>query len=266
MAPMEEKPSPTFMFMSLQGDLSNGLRVNSSLTMRRFLLILCLLTRALASAEERPLITHAVLVHGIWESGKYSFVDLREELESRGVTCLVPSLKPATAHRGLVPLAEQLKTEIDAAFGTKQRFLLVGFSMGGIVSRAYLQDLGGHERCETFVTISSPHHGTRTAALHPGEGTRQMRPGSEFLTHLKRTEAILGSMPAIAYRTPMDLVIVPTKNAKWDRAENVLIRCPLHGLMSDSERVRADLLPRFTFPKVPSRVKGRVVRRPPHRR
>jgi len=236
------------------------------LIMLRFLLVLFLFAQPLVASGERPLITHAVLVHGIWESGKYSFVELRKQLEARGVTCLIPSLKPATAHHGLRPLAQQLKTEIDTAFGPDQRFLLVGFSMGGIVSRTYLQDLGGSARCDTFVTISSPHHGTRTAALHPGDGTRDMRPGSELLTHLANTEDRLGDLPIITYRTPMDLVIVPTKNAHWDRAENIIIRCPLHAMMSDSDRVRADLLPRFNFPREAAEIKERVVKRPPHRR
>lgn len=235
--------------------------------MLRFLFILCFLAGPLSAAEkERPLITHAVLVHGIWESGKYSFVDLREQLEASGVTCLVPSLRPATAHHGLMPLAKQLKSEINKAWGPDQEFLLVGFSMGGIVSRSYLQDLGGHERCQTFVTISSPHQGTKTAAFHPGQGTRDMQPGSDFLKRLARTEDVLSEVPSIAYRTPMDLVIVPTRNAMWARAENVIIRCPLHGMMSDSDLVRADLLPRFTFPRIAPVVRERIVQRPPHRR
>lgn len=235
--------------------------------MLRLFFILCLLAGPLSAVQkERPLITHAVLVHGIWESGKFSFTHLKEQLEASGVTCLTPSLRPATAHHGLMPLARQLKSEIDEAFGPDQRFLLVGFSMGGLVSRAYLQELDGSARCQTFVTISSPHHGTKTAALHPGEGTRQMQPGSDFLKNLAKTQDVLGDLPIITYRTPMDLVIVPTCNASWDRAENVLVRCPLHAMMSDSEHVRADLLPRFDFPKVAPVISERIVQPPPHRR
>lgn len=63
----------------------------------RDLVILCLLVRPLAAADERPLVTHAVLVHGIWESGKYTFVDLRSRLKASGVKVLVPRLRPATA-------------------------------------------------------------------------------------------------------------------------------------------------------------------------
>ncbi|MBK1825816.1 esterase/lipase family protein [Haloferula rosea] len=234
--------------------------------MIRFLLVLTLLLRPALAQEARPHVTHAVLVHGIWESGKYTFTDLRKQLEASGVECLVPSLRPATAHNGLMPLAEQLKSEIDDAFGPDQEFLMIGFSMGGIVSRAYLQSLEGASRCQALVTISSPHQGTRTAFLHPGEGTRQMRPDSPFLRKLAQTEDVLGDLPVVTYRTPMDLVIVPSRNAEWDRAENVVVRCPLHALMSDSDQVRADLFTRFEFPRVAPPIKTRTVMGPPHRR
>ena len=235
--------------------------------MPRLLLILCLLGRPALATDEHPFVTHAVLVHGIWESGKYSFTDLRERLEASGVEVLVPRLRPATAHHGLMPLARQLSSEIDQHLGPDQSFLLVGFSMGGIVGRTYLQELGGHKRCQTFVTISSPHQGTRTASLHPGKGTEQMRLGSPFLKRLAKNEDILGDLPIITYRTPMDLVILPTRNASWKRAENVVVQCPLHALMSDSEHVRADLLPRFRFPKVaPPIRKESLIKGPPHRR
>ena len=54
---------------------------------------------------------------------------------------------------------------------------IVAFSMGGIVSRQYLQHLGGAARCENFITISSPHHGTALGWVYPTLGAAQMRPG-----------------------------------------------------------------------------------------
>ncbi len=51
--------------------------------------------------------------------------------------------------------------------------------MGGVVSRYYLQRLGGLARVRRFVTISSPHHGTVTAYLRrlpergPADAARQ---------------------------------------------------------------------------------------------
>lgn len=221
--------------------------------MLRFLLAMLIAPATLPAGEPAAPVpmTHAVLVHGIWQNKYRCFGFLKHDLEARGVTCLVPSLKPADGRHGLVPLAEQLKSEIDRAFGPDQRFTLVAFSMGGLVSRSYLQDLGGADRCDAFVTISTPHHGTRMAYLHPGLGAEQMRPGSDYLTALEKSADRLGDMPLLSYRTPMDLVIVPTESSIWERAENRSIPSPLHPLMTFSPTMRNDLLRRFSYPLSP---------------
>lgn len=202
-----------------------------------------------AVAESEQLrITHAVLVHGIWQAEGRCFGFLRRDLESRGVEVLVPSLKPTDGRAGMATMAEQLKKEVDAAFGEDQSFLMVGFSMGGLVARSYLQDLGGVNRCEEFVTISTPHHGTKMAIFHWGKGAAEMRPGSVFLTELREGEGRLRELPIVSYRTPMDTVIVPSKNSIWACAENICIPCPMHPLMTFSPKLRKDLLGRFRFP------------------
>jgi triacylglycerol lipase len=121
--------------------------------------------------------------------------------------------------------------------------------MGGLVSRHYLQELGGAKRCDAFFTISSPHHGTETAHLFYGEGARQMRPGSDFLRQLAATEHRLGRMPVVSYHTPADLIILPATSSVWERAENLGIPCPLHPLMTFSPRVRGDILSRLATPR-----------------
>ncbi len=215
--------------------------------LRRVLSMLCL-TAPLHGGESALPVTHAVLVHGIWQSEGRCFGSLRRDLDKRGVICLVPSLKPADGRDGIGTLALQLRKEIDRAFAPDQRFVLIGFSMGGLVSRVYLQDLGGAGRCDALVTISTPHHGTEMAKLHYGQGAAEMRPGSVFLAELERGQDRLGEMPVVSYRTPFDAVIVPAESSIWERADNVEIRCPLHPLMTSSRKVRSDILRRFSFP------------------
>lgn len=193
-------------------------------------------------------VKRAVLVHGIMQTDWRCFGFLRHDLEKRGVECLVPSLKPADGRDGLPVMAAQLQREVEARFG-RERVVVIGFSMGGLISRYYLQELGGAERCDAFFSISTPHHGTRMACLFYGEGARQMRPGSEFLARLEETEKQLGSMPLVSYRTPADLIIVPSTSSDWGRAENLSIPCPLHPLMTASPRVRNDILARLSTPR-----------------
>ena len=196
----------------------------------------------------KPRYERVVLVHGILEDG-VAFNSLKTRLETHGLKCLVPQLKPSDGSSGLDKLAGDLKTDIDREFGTDERFAIVGFSMGGLVSRHYLQQLGGAERCDAFVTISSPHHGTNTAYVFPGKGARQMQPGSDFLRSLEETEDTLGDMPVVSYRTPMDLVILPTNSSVWDRAENHSYNVALHPLMLHTKSVLDDIERRFTIPK-----------------
>jgi len=220
--------------------------------MLRKLLATSILTATLAHGGEsnssRIPASRVVLVHGIFQNDWRCFGFLRKDLEKRGVECLVPSLKPADGRDGLPVMAEQLRREIEQRFGN-ERVVVIGFSMGGLISRYYLQELGGAKRCDGFFTISTPHHGTKMAQLFYGEGARQMRPGSEFLERLEATENQLGNMPVVSYRTPADLVIRPTASSEWDRAENLSIPCPLHPMMTFSPRVRQDILARLVPPR-----------------
>jgi len=207
-----------------------------------------LVRAAPAAGDTRPTMRRALLVHGIWQSGGGCFRCLRQDLARRGVECLSPSLRPAHAQHGLEPLARQLKTAVEDRFDDDERFTLIAFSMGGLVSRLYLQELGGAARCDALVTISTPHHGTRAAYLHPGKGAREMRPESTLLKRLAKGEDRLGEMPLVSYRTPRDAIILPSESSIWERAENLAIDCPLHPMMPGSLELRRDLLARFRYP------------------
>ena len=196
----------------------------------------------------QPRYEKVVLVHGILEDG-LAFNSLRSRLENHGIQCHVPKLEPNDARDGIDQLAESLKEGIDREFGPDERFAMVGFSMGGLVSRYYLQNLGGAERCDAFITVSSPHHGTNMAYAYPGKGARQMRPGSPFLKNLEETEHRLGDIPVVSHRTPMDLIILPTESSVWDRAENLSHPVILHPLMLYSKPVLDDIEKRMVIDK-----------------
>jgi triacylglycerol lipase len=178
---------------------------------------------------------------------------LKTRLEKRGVECFVPRLRHPDGRGGLENLAVHLKEDIDAKFGPTEPISIVAFSMGGIVSRAYLQDLGGAKRCEQLITIASPHNGTKVAWLYPSQGVAEMRPGSPFLAHLHATQNRLGDMPVTSYRTPLDLIIVPASSSVWDRAENLDYPILMHPLMLNSPRVLGDIERRLLDAPKPER-------------
>ncbi len=187
-----------------------------------------------------PAVPRVVLVHGIMENGK-TFRPLKERLEKRGFDVYVPKLFHSDGRGGLDLLADHLKQDIDNHFGPDAPLNIVSFSMGGLVSRYYLQELGGAARCRNFITISSPHHGTKAAWLYPSRGAIQMRPGSPFLTELAATQGNLGKIPVTSYRTPMDLIILPPESSVWDRAENLEYQVLAHPLMLNSNQVLNDI-------------------------
>ncbi|NBV53111.1 MAG: lipase [Verrucomicrobia bacterium] len=181
-----------------------------------------------------------VLVHGFLDTG-WVFRRMKLRLERQGAVCLVPRLRPNDGRGGLVALAENLKRDIDTAFGPSAKIRIVAFSMGGLVSRHYLQVLGGAGRCEKLFTISSPHHGTATARMYPSKGARDMRPGSIFLRRLHATEETLREVQLVSYHTPMDLMILPATSSVWPRALNLDFPVLLHPLMLSDEDVLSDV-------------------------
>lgn len=194
-----------------------------------------------------PHVGRVVLVHGFLETGG-NFNTLRKRLQKIGYECLVPRLRPSDGRGGLEALAGILKRDIDAAFGPEQAISIVAFSMGGLVSRHYLQNLDGAPRCQKLITISSPHHGTQAAKFYPSMGAEQMRPGSGFLAGLSESESKLGDMPVVSYRTPMDLIILPPGSSIWDRADNLEFPVLLHPLMLSSGKVLNDIERRLAAP------------------
>lgn len=188
---------------------------------------------------ENP-IGRVVLVHGFLENGT-AFQTLRKRLEQQNIQCLVPKMRPSDGRGGLEGLAQRLKQDIEAAYGTEQPISIVAFSMGGLVSRYYLQNLDGAARCDKLFTISSPHQGTGAAWCYPTKGAEQMRPGSQFLADLDKTQSKLGEMPVVSYRTPMDLIILPPTHSVWERAENLEFNVILHPLMLSSDAVLSDI-------------------------
>ncbi len=149
-----------------------------------------------------------VLVHGIWNTARI-FGPLKAHLERQGCTVYALSMKPNNGDAPLEVLAEQVAAFIDSTLGLQQPFDLIGFSMGGLISRYYVQRLGGLARVRRFITVSAPHRGTWLGLLSHRRGVRQMRPGSPFLSSLNLDIHQLQSIAFISLWTPFDLLILP---------------------------------------------------------
>jgi triacylglycerol lipase len=180
-----------------------------------------------AAAAPRPPV---LLIHGMKEDAR-KMEPLARYLRAHGREVYTTSLRPSLGQVGLDELAGQLDTYVRETFAPGERFDLVGFSMGGLVSRYYVQRLGGLERVHRFVTISSPHQGSVLAWLIPNPGARQMRPGSAFLRDLDRDADQLQRVGFTSLWTPLDLIIVPAHNSIVPGADSRRLWCLGHPLM-----------------------------------
>lgn len=93
---------------------------------------------------------------------------------------------------------------------------VVGFSMGGLVSRVWVQRMGGDVKVNRLVTLASPHQGSYMAHAMPQTAARQMRPGSDFLEDLNDDLDSLESVRFASLWTPFDLTVVPGTSGDLD--------------------------------------------------
>ena len=178
-----------------------------------------------ASATRRVL-----LVHGIYDS-PWSMIWLRRSLEARGWQVEAVKITPNDGSIPFEEMARQVSDFVDAHFPPGEKFDVVGFSMGGLVSRYYIQKMGGAARVRRFVSISAPNHGTAWAWLSGRSGVRQMRPGSEMLRELNEGAGALESLDYTSIYTPLDLTILPSASSRMPVGRNVITWVPLHPLM-----------------------------------
>lgn len=174
--------------------------------------------------------TPVLLIHGILDSA-VSMHPIRVWLEKRGWQVSTLHLVPNDGSVPLEQLAEQVRHCVDTTFPNHEKIDLVGFSMGGLVCRYYLQRLGGAERVERFVSISAPNHGTCMAFLSNRPGCREMRPGSTFLAELNSDFSPLRQVRYTSIWSPLDLMIIPAWSSQMPVGANIRRWVPAHPLM-----------------------------------
>jgi len=177
---------------------------------------------------------NVVMVHGFLDTGRL-FKALCASLEARGHSCHAPTLHPRDGSLGIPDLSGKLEAFIRATVAPGSPVALVGFSMGALVARHYLQARDGARTARAFFSISGPHRGTYSAYFYPGLGTRQMRPGSAFLNGLD--SGGLHGLPVSTYRTPLDLMVLPASTTRLPQGNEVVAWCPFHSMLPGDPRV-----------------------------
>jgi hypothetical protein len=124
-----------------------------------------------------------VLVHGLLASAG-AFRPLRTRLERElGVKTASFTHVPFTSIRRI---ASELGRIVDS-MPRGARVHVVGHSLGGIVARWYVQELGGHDRVLQTISLGSPFAGAPLAARLPILVGADLHPSSELLHRIRNS-------------------------------------------------------------------------------
>jgi triacylglycerol lipase len=184
----------------------------------------------LSQTEQQAHRNPVLLVHGLTDTS-YKMRAIAKHLRGLGWFVYDIDLTPNNGDAKLEVLAQQIADLVDRTFAPHQQIDTIGFSMGGLVSRYYIQQLGGIDRVQRLITISSPHRGTLSAHFSERPGCVQMRPDSEFIANLNRDLDCLARLDFTSLWTPFDLMILPPTSSQLGLGTEIMLPVVAHPLM-----------------------------------
>ena len=162
------------------------------------------------------------LIHGLWNNPKL-FEKLIKKIQEDEYELYRPHLPHRFGKTSLKNLARALDSKIEELVGPEVEVDIVGFSMGGLISRLWLQNHGGFLRTKRFFSIGTPHFGTYTAQMIPSSfmpGIADMKRGSRLLSQLNNDLTSLEKVECISFFTKWDLMTFPGWQAKLSIGES----------------------------------------------
>ncbi len=159
------------------------------------------------SIRKRPII----LIHGLWNTSAI-FKNILNRLDYYDVEYYAPTLEHYFGRISIIDLAESLDELITKKYGNEREIDILGFSMGGIIARYWINKLYGYLKTKRFISIGSPHRGTLTAQLVPTilfKGISEMKINSSLLKELSEYDYFLKKIDCISFYTKWDFMVFP---------------------------------------------------------
>jgi triacylglycerol lipase len=181
-----------------------------------------------------------ILVHGIFASAGV-FRPLKARLE-RDAGAKVASFSHAPGV-GVRRIARQLAKLVQRIpFGA--RIHIVGHSLGGIVSRYFVQEMGGHARVTQTISLASPFGGTHIARGLPVLVGADLHSESSVLGSL-RSRAPEIRVPHTSIVAGADWLVIGHARAVHPHGEVVLLPGRSHNTLLYDEDVAALVIERI---------------------
>jgi triacylglycerol lipase len=180
-------------------------------------------------------------VHGLLDTPAV-FNRLRRQLEPQRTDVLAPPLPLRLGLVGIEEAAMQLAAQIDAAYPGSQPLDVLGFSIGGVIARTWIQRLGGQQRTRRFLSVGSPHQGTLMAQPWPGRvfrGLADLKRHSPLLHDLNNNLSSLNGVACHSFYSVLDLAVIPGWQAVLPIGERTMLPVATHPqLMRDPAALR----------------------------
>jgi pimeloyl-ACP methyl ester carboxylesterase len=171
-----------------------------------------------------------MLVHGLADRASV-FSPLQRGLRDCGagpVTAVRYSMLTADLRVAAQALGDEIERVRPRSGG--QAVCVIGYSLGGLIARYYVQRLGGDAHVPLVITLATPHGGTATALLAPPHPLlRQLRPGSELLAELAEPAAGCRTR-FVAFYSDLDEAVIPAGRARIDHPDLQARSVLVHGV------------------------------------
>ena len=171
-----------------------------------------------------------ILIHGLWNTSRiFSFIS--SKLDEKEVEYFAPTLNHAFGMTSIVELTNLIDQLIVEKYGLEQEIDILGFSMGGIIGRYWINKFNGHKRTKRFITIGSPHNGTLTSQLvpkYPFRGISEMKINSSLLRDLANYDYFLNDIDCISFFTYWDLMVFPGWRANLNVGKKISLNIFKH--------------------------------------
>ena len=171
-----------------------------------------------------------ILIHGLWNTSSI-FSLITSKLDEKGVEYFAPTLNHAFGMTSIVELTNLMDQLILEKYGLEQEIDILGFSMGGVIGRYWINKFNGYKRTRRFITIGSPHNGTLASQLvpkYPFRGISEMKINSSLLRDLAKYDYFLNDIDCISFFTFWDLMVFPGWRAHLNVGEKISLKILKH--------------------------------------